>query len=178
MALDMEGEFYKLARNILSKPKKLYKMAALAPRSGRVAIMGADGFVMVGSSILRSFTRGPEKKAYRVGKKAGKEMFGSLIKEFDEEIKDLPPSKLLDLGRMLVSSLGWGDISVKDINKKKGRVIVHARRTVELKYKRSKHHQLTNGMIAGVATMAMGREMDGEVVEENTKSVTFVLNGS
>lgn len=173
MALDMEGEFYKLARNILSKPKNMYKMASLGPKSGRVAVMGADGFVMAGSSILRSFAKGPEKKAYRVGKRAGKQMFGSLVKEFDEEIQDLPSAKLMELGSMLLTSMGWGEIEVVDLKEKRGLVVVKAQRTIELMYSKARHHQLTNGVIAGVVTLAMGQDMDGEVGEENPKSVVF-----
>ncbi|MEA3558469.1 MAG: hypothetical protein U9R75_04370 [Candidatus Thermoplasmatota archaeon] len=172
MALDMEGEFYKLARNVLGKPKNLYKMASIGPRSGRVNVMGADGFIVVGSSILRSFTKGPEKKAYRTGKKCGREMFGSLIKEFDEEIEDLPASKLMELAVMLSSTLGWGDFEVKE---KKGSMTVKAMRTIELKYKNSKHHELTSGLLAGLASRSMRKDMDARVTDNDGKSVTVKI---
>ena len=178
MALDMEGEFYKLARGILGKPKNLYKMASIGPKSGRVNVMGADGFVVVGSSILRSFTKGPEKKAYRTGKKCGREMFGSLIKEFDEEIKDLPASKLMELAVMLSSALGWGDLEVKELKEKKGTMTVKAERTIELKYKNAKHHGLTSGLLAGLASLSMRKEMDARVTDTDGKSVTVKIGSA
>lgn len=173
MALDMESEFYKLARNILGKPKNLYKMASIGPKSGRLNVMGADGFVVVGSSLIRSFTKGPESKAYKMGRKAGKEIFGSLIKEFDEEIENLPASKLLELGLLLSSTLGYGDLKVKEMKEKKGRIAISASRTIELKYKNAKHHSFTCGLLTGVTTRSMRKEMDGEVVSINKETVEF-----
>ncbi|MGA1793320.1 MAG: hypothetical protein ACMUHM_05170 [Thermoplasmatota archaeon] len=173
MVLDMESEFYKLARNILSKPKTLYKIAAIGPKSGRLNIMGADGFVVVGSSILRSISKGPEKKAYDLGRACGMEEFGNLLKEFDEEIANLGPKKLMELGTFLTSSLGWGDIEVVSLDAKKGTAIVKAKRTVELKYKNAKHHMLTCGFLSSIATLSFNKELHGKVQDAGVTSVTF-----
>jgi hypothetical protein len=173
MVLDMESEFYKLARNILSKPKNLYKMAAIGPKSGRLNIMGADGFIVVGKSILHPLTKGPEKKAYRAGKRCALEVFGNLLSEFDEEIEGLPPRKLLELGLQLSSSLGWGDLEVMELKPKDNRIVIRAKRTLELKYKNAKHHMLTCGFLAGIASKSLKDDLDGQITEAGNTSVIF-----
>ncbi|MGA1819818.1 MAG: hypothetical protein ACMUHU_02295 [Thermoplasmatota archaeon] len=173
MVLDMESEFYKLARDILSKPKTLYKITAIGPKSGRLNIMGADGFVVVGSSLLRSISKGPEKKAYDLGRACGMEEFGNLLKEFDEEIDRLGPKKLMELGTLLTRSLGWGDIEIVSLDIKKGSAVVRAKRTVELKYRNAKHHMLTCGYLSSIATLSFKKELHGRVEEAGVTSVTF-----
>jgi len=173
VVLDMESEFYKLAHNILSKPKNMYKMAAIGPKSGRLNIMGADGFVVVGNSILRTFTKGPENKAYKTGFKCAQEGFGNLIKEFDEEIENLPAKKLLELGILLSQSLGWGDFEVLELKSKANKATIRTKRSVELKYKNAKHHQLTCGYLAGLVSKSLKAEVTGTVVDAGNTSVTF-----
>ncbi|MFW3146601.1 MAG: hypothetical protein ACMUIE_07295 [Thermoplasmatota archaeon] len=178
MALDMESEFYKLAKDILSRPKNLYKLTALGPKTSRVTVMGADGFVMVGKSVLESFTKGPEEKAYRTGKRCGREVFGSLIREFDEEIENLPPRKLLELGMLLSSTLGWGDMKVAKLDEKAGRIVIECERTIELGYRNSRHHRLTCGFLTGLSSVGLKREMEGQVLGASEKSVTFVVEAA
>ena len=173
MVLDMESEFYKLAHNILSKPKNLYKMTAIGPKSGRLNIMGADGFVVVGSSVLRSITKGPEGKAYSLGRSCGNEEFGNLLKEFDEEIENLEPKKLMELGSLLFRSLGWGDLEIISMDAKARTARLRAKRTVELKYKKARHHMLTCGFLSSVASLSFKREMEGSVDEVGTTFVIF-----
>jgi hypothetical protein len=173
MVLDMESEFYKLARDILSKPKNLYKVVAIGPRSGRVTIMGADGFVVVGSAMLRSISKGPEGKAYKLGKATGKEMFGNLLKEFDEEIMDLPPKKLLELGLLLASGTGWGDLEATSVNDKAGEAEVRAKRTLELKYSKAKHNMLTCGFLTSIASLSLRKDLQGVVSSIDDDSVIF-----
>ncbi len=173
MALDMESEFYKLAHGILGKPNNLYKMAALGPTSGRVTLMGADGFVVIGKVLLQSLSKGPEPKAYRLGLATAKEMFGNLLKEFDEEIERLPSKKLLELGRLFASTTGWGNIEIVSIDEKAEKVTMKAKRTIELKYKRSKHHMLTCGFLAGIVSLSFRKDMQGDVVEVGKTFITF-----
>jgi hypothetical protein len=169
----MESEFYKLAHNILSRPKNLYKLAAIGPKSGRLNIMGADGFVVVGRSLLYSFTKGPESKAYKAGFKCAKEVHGNMIKEFDEEIENLPAKKLLELGILLSSSLGWGDLEVVELKPKTKEAVLRTKRSIELKYKNAKHHMLTCGYLAGIVSEALKTEVTGKVIEAGNTSVTF-----
>jgi hypothetical protein len=173
MVLDMENEFYKLAKDILSKPKNLYKVVAIGPRSGRVTIMGADGFLVVGSSILRSIAKGPGSKAYKLGRSNGKEMFGNLLKEFDEEIMDLQPKKLLELGLLLASVTGWGDFEISRVSEKAGEAEIRAKRTLELKYRKAKHHMLTCGFLSSVVSLSLRKDVGGEVLTTAGDSVTF-----
>jgi len=173
MVLDMESEFYKLAHNILSKPKNLYKMAAIGPKSGRLNIMGADGFVVVGKTLLYPYMKGPEKKAYRTGVKCSREIFGNLLKEFDEEMENLPTKKLMELGILLSSSLGWGDLEVVNLDAKRNKITMKAKRTVELKYKNAEHHMLTCGYLAGIASLALKTDVEGQVTDVSNTSVTF-----
>jgi hypothetical protein len=172
----MESEFYKLAHNILSRPKNLYKMAAIGPKSGRLNIMGADGFVVVGKSILYSFTKGPEKKAYKAGYRCAREIYGNLIKEFDEEIENLPSKKLLELGVLLSSSLGWGDIEMVEVRPKTKVATLRIKRSIELKYKNAKHHMLTCGYLSGIMSEAFRTEMAGKVVDAGKTSATFTFS--
>lgn len=173
MVLDMESEFYKLAHNILSKPKNLYKMAAIGPKSGRLNIMGADGFVVIGKSLLYPYTKGTENKAYKAGMRCAREMYGNLLQEFDEEIENLPTKKLLELGVLLSSSLGWGDLEVISLKTKTNELLIKAKRTIELKYKNSKHHMLTCGYLTGIASLALKNDVEGNVKEVGNTSVIF-----
>ncbi|MBN1390916.1 MAG: hypothetical protein JXA22_09785 [Candidatus Thermoplasmatota archaeon] len=176
MVLDMESEFYKLAHGIVSKPKTLYKMAAIGPRSGRLNIMGADGYVVVGSSLLRALSRGPEGKAYELGRTCGEEVFGNLVKEFDEEVNSLPPKKLMELGTLFLRSLGWGDLEVLSLDPREGTTVIRAKRTVELRYKKAKHHMLTCGLLSSVATLSFRKEVHGKVEEAGETFVTFSIS--
>ncbi|MBN1538551.1 MAG: hypothetical protein JW939_00265 [Candidatus Thermoplasmatota archaeon] len=176
MVLDMESEFYKLAHGILSKPKDLYKLTAIGPKSGRLNIMGADGYVVVGSSVLRSISKGSEQKAYEIGRSCGEEAFGNLIKEFDEEVFDLHPKKLMELGTLLMRSLGWGEVEIISLDPREGTVLIRAKRTVELKYKNAKHHMLTCGFITSVVALSFKKEMHGTVREAGATSATFYIS--
>jgi hypothetical protein len=173
MVLDMEGEFYKLAKRILSSPKKLFRMAALSPQTGRVTLMGADNYVVAGSSMMRSFTKTNDRKAYLVGKRTGKEMLGSLIKEFDEEVSELPPRKLFDIALPFCRSTGWGEFDLISLNEKEGTVVIKGKETIELKYSRAVHHMLTCGLITGMATTCLRREIEGSVTSTDSEEVTF-----
>lgn len=176
MVLDMEGEFYKIAMRILTKPQKLFKMVAISPHTNRVTVMGADNYMVVGVSVLKAITKGKEDKAYRTGFRCGKEMFGNLIKEFDEEVESLPSKKLFDLGIPLMTNTGWGDLEIKDRNVSKGKVTIEARETIELNYKRSKHHMLTCGLLAGICSLALRKEVKGEVKEVHKDRVIFFFS--
>ncbi len=176
MVLDMEGEFYKLAKRILSSPKNLFKMAALSPKTGRVTLMGADNFVVVTSSILRSLTRSPEKKAYQTGKRCGKEMLGTLVKEFDEEVANLVPKKMFDLGLPLCSSTGWGKFELVSLNVKRSSVSIKAEDTIELNYSKAAHNMLTCGLLAGISTICLHKDIDGIVKEASENHVVFTFN--
>jgi len=173
MGMDMESEFYKLAKDILSKPKNLYKVVAIGPKSGRVTMMGADGYMVVGSAMMRSIAKGPETKAYRLGRASGKEMFGNLLREFDEEIMNLPPKKLLELGLLLSSATGWGDLDISSINEKAGEAEVGAKRTLELKYSKARHHMLTCGLLSSIVSLSLGKDVEGRVRSIGKDSVTF-----
>lgn len=178
MVLDMEGEFFKLAKKILSKPKNLYKVFAISPHTGRVTVMGADNFMVVGSSVLRQFSRGKEDRAYRTGYRCGREMFGSLVKEFDEEVKTQGPKKLMELGLPLVTNTGWGDLELVSINVPRGEVNVKGERTIELGYSRAAHHMLTCGLLSGIVSRAFEREARGEVVKAGKDSVLFRITAA
>ena len=112
MVLDMESEFYKMAKDILSRPKNFYKVFALSPKTGRLTLMGAEGGIIVGPKLMYYFIEGPEKRAYKYGKTVSRDLFGALIKEFDEEVEKLPPKKLVELGAALSKTLGWGELRV------------------------------------------------------------------
>lgn len=173
MVLDMEGEFYKIAMRILSKPQKLYKMVAISPHTSRVTIMGADNYMIVGSSLLKTLTKGKEEKAYKEGFKCGKEMFGNLIKEFDEEVESLPTKKLFDLGIPFMTNIGWGKLEMKKLNKSNGTVLIEAKETIELNYKHSKHHMLTCGLLAAICTLSMRKDVQGTVKDVTKDTVLF-----
>jgi len=173
MVLDMEGEFYKIAMRILTKPQKLYKMVAISPHTSRVTVMGADNYMVVGSSILRSLTKGKEDKAYKAGYKCGKEMFGNLIKEFDEEVESLPTKKLLALGIPFMTNIGWGKLELKKLDKSNGKVLIEGKETIELNYKHSKHHMLTCGLMAAISSLSLRKEVQGSVKEVTKDTVLF-----
>lgn len=173
MALDMEGEFYKLAKDILGKYRNLYKMTAISPQTGRVTIMGADNFMVVSSSILKDLTKGKEEKAYKTGKKCAKAMFNSLMKEFDEEVKYLESKKMFDLGLALSTNTGWGELELVKFNRSKNIVRIRVKDSIELKYKKAKHHSLTCGFLAGISTVCMRKDMVGKVDEIGAKEAIF-----
>ncbi len=173
MVLDMEGEFYKLAKRILSSPKNLYKMASLSPKTGRVTLMGADNYVVVGSSILRNFTKSNENRAYLAGKRCGKEMLGNLIKEFDEEVAGLEPKKMFDLGIPLCNSTGWGKFDLVSMDKKKGNASIKGTDTIELKYSRASHHMLTCGLLTSICSICFRKDVEGKIDKENKDEVIF-----
>jgi hypothetical protein len=173
MVLDMEGEFYKLARRILSSPKNLFKMASLSPKTGRVTLMGADNYVVVGSSILRGFTKSNEKRAYLAGKRCGKEMLGALIKEFDEEVARLEPKKMFELGLPLCTSTGWGKFDLVSFDGKRGNASIKGTDTLELKYSRASHHMLTLGLLASICSICFRKDVEGKIDESNKDEVLF-----
>ena len=173
MVLDIEGEFYKLAKRILSSPKNLFKMASLSPKTGRVTLMGADNYVVVGSSLLRSYTKSNEKRAYLAGKRCGKEMLGTLIKEFDEEVAELESKKLFELGLPLCTSTGWGKFDLKSFNAKGGTASIKGKDTIELKYRRATHHMLTCGLLTAICSICMRKDMEGKVDKVNDEEIFF-----
>ena len=173
MVLDMEGEFFKIAQRILTKPQKLFKMMAISPHTSRVTVMGADNYMVVSNSLLKSITKGKEEKAYKTGYKCGREMFGNLMKEFDEEIETLPTKKLFDLGIPFMTNTGWGKLEVKKLDKSSGKVLIEAKETVELNYKNSKHHMLTCGLLAAICSLSLRKEVEGTVKEVSKDTVLF-----
>jgi len=176
MVLDMEGEFYKLAKDILGKPKNLYKMTSISPHTGRVTMMGADEYIVVGSILLRDLSKGKESIAYSKGKKCGKQMFKSLINEFDEEVERLEPKKLFDLGMALSTNTGWGEMELVDISAKKNTATISAKDSIELKYKKSKHHMVTCGFLAGISSLCFRKEIEGTVEKVERGKVIFKMS--
>ena len=176
MVLDMEGEFFKIARTILSKPGNLYKMAAISPHTGRVTLLGADGFMVVGSSVLRTFTRGREEKAFSVGEKCGREMFGNLMKEFDEEIRSLEPRKLFQLALSLARNTGWGSFDMVELKASKKKATIRALETIEMRYQGSKHHMLTCGFVSGIASICLGSRMKASIEKETESEILLSLS--
>jgi len=177
MALDMESEFYKLAKDILSKTQNLYKMAAISPNDGRLSLMGAEGFLIVPKRHLERFSRGTEERAYELGFVCGEDTFGGLMNEFDEEIRELPPKKLTELALLMSRQIGWGSFEVVKLNGPSAQVTLKGTTTVELKHRSAKHHSLTCGFLAGVLSRAFGKEMKGTVEEVKKDSVAFVFSG-
>lgn len=171
----MEGEFYKLAKDILSRPNNFYKLFALSPTTGRLTLMGADGGIIVGPRMMKYFIEGPEKRAYKYGKTVSRDLFGALIKEFDEEVKNLPARKLLGLGTALSGSIGWGEFEVVKISERKGVAVIDGTGTIELMAGNPPHHQLTCGFMAGVVQISMKRPMAGKVesADENKVRMSF-----
>ncbi len=177
MALDMESEFYKLAKDILSKTQNFYKMAAISPNDGRLSIMGAEGFLVVPKRHIERFSRGTEERAYELGFVCGEDTFGGLMKEFDDEIKDLPPKKLTELALLMGKQIAWGSFEVVKLSGSSAQVTVKGTTTIELRHKSAKHHSMTCGFLAGVLTKAFGREMKGTVEEVKKDSVVFAFSG-
>jgi hypothetical protein len=173
MVLDMESEFYKIAIRILTKPQKLFKMVSISPHTNRVTVMGADNYMVVGTSILRSLTKSKEEKAYKAGFKCGKEMYGNLIEEFDEEVRSQPPKKLMNLGLPLMTNTGWGKLEMLNLSVPKKMVRIKASETIELNYKYSKHHMLTCGLLAAVCSLSLKKDVQGKLVEETKDHVIF-----
>lgn len=175
MVMDMEGEFYKLAKDILGKPKNLYKMTSISPHTARVTMMGADEFIVVGSILLKDLSKGKESIAYSKGFKCGKQMFKSLIKEFDEEVERLEPKKLYDLGLALSTNTGWGELELVHIKEKKSTATIGASNTIELKYKKSKHHMVTCGFLAGISSLCFRKDIQGTVEKVEDGKVLFKM---
>jgi hypothetical protein len=173
MALDMESEFYKLAKDILSKTQNLYKMAGISPKDGRLSLMGAEGFLVVPRRLLERYSRGTEERAYELGLICGEDIFGGLLNEFDEEIKELPPKKLIELAILLTKQVGWGSFEAVKVDESGARATLKGAFTLELKNKSAKHHSLTCGYMAGVMSKAFRRTMKGTVGEIGKDSVTF-----
>ncbi len=173
MAFDMESEFYKLAKRILANPKSLYKMLAIDPHSGRMAIMGSGGAMVTGRSMVRYFVEGPEKRAYRYGKAAGKDLFGGILNEFDEEIKGIDAKKVFTLGLVFAESLGWGSFKVAKFNRKRSTVEITGKDTIELELGIGEHHGLTCGYLAGTCSEAFDRKIKVSVRESRDGEVVF-----
>ncbi|MEJ2068182.1 MAG: hypothetical protein P8Y09_09625 [Deltaproteobacteria bacterium] len=171
--LDMESEFYKLAMDILAKPRNFHKLFAVGPESGRLTLMGADGGVVIGHGVLREMANGPRKRAYRIGENIALDLFGGLVEEFDEEVRDLPSKKLMKLALGLAHSTGWGEFGLKKMSGGKGKIVIEGRRTIELGMKNPSHHMLTLGYVAGLCTVAMRKKMTGDVQSVDGKRVVF-----
>jgi hypothetical protein len=175
MVLDMEGEFYKLAKRILSSPRNLFKMVSMSPKTSRLTLMGADNYVIVGSSLLRSFTKTNEKRAYIAGKKCGKEMLGTLIKEFDEEVAELEPKKMFNLGLPLCSSTGWGKFELMKLDVKNMTVSIRGKETIELDYPKAVHHMLTCGLLASICSICLRTQVSGTAQQSSSDEVIFTF---
>jgi len=113
LVLDMETEFYKLAKNITGNPKNFHKLMAITPSTGRMSLMGADGGVLVSAGMLSSLARDHPERAYSYGRKTSRDLFGALIEEFDEEVRALSPSKKMELALGLARATGWGSCTVR-----------------------------------------------------------------
>jgi len=173
MALDMESEFYKLAKDILGKPQNLYKLASIGPKSGRLSLMGADGYVVVGRTVMNHIMRMPPEKAFLLGRSTGEDTYGSLVKEFDEEVQNLGPRKLLELGALLAVDLGYGNFTVMSVDAKAATAMIKGARTMEMKYRKAEHHMLTCGLLAGISSISFKRPMEGKVDRIEEDGVTF-----
>ncbi|MGA1822234.1 MAG: hypothetical protein ACMUIG_06885 [Thermoplasmatota archaeon] len=171
MPLDMESEFYKMAKDILSRPKNFYKVFALSPKTGRLSLMGADGGIIVGPRLMNYFIEGPEKRAYKYGKTVSGDLFGALIKEFDEEVENLPPKKLVELGTALARTLGWGEFKVIKVSERRGEVVIEGSETIEMNTKDPPHHQLTCGFVTGLVQISMKRPMTGSIESAGRKKI-------
>lgn len=173
MVLDMEGEFYKIAKRILEKPNSFYKMLSLSPATGRMTLLGAEGGVIVGPSLVKNFIQGPGDRAFELGQSVSRDLFGSLIEEFDEEIKRLGPKKLTKLGIQLCRSTGWGDFDLRKVGKIRKRIVIDARKTVELGTEKPPHHMFTLGLMTGIVSLSMGQEMEGTIEDQGPDFVRF-----
>ena len=173
MALDMEGEFFKLAKDILSKTQNFYKLAAISPNDGRLSLMGAEGSLVVPKRHLERYSRGPEERAYELGFVCGEDTYGGLLKEFDEEIMELPPKKLAELGILLTKQVGWGSFELGKVDEAGSKVTIIGTFTIELRHRSAKHHMLTCGYLAGVMSNAFRKTMKGTVGKVEKGSVTF-----
>ena len=159
MALDMESEFYKIAKTILGNPKNFHKMFAVSPK-GRIAMMGADGGVLVSEGMLGVLIRSNPDKAYRYAKRAAKDTFGELVKEFDEEVESLPPQKKFELAIGLARATGWGEIAMVSFNSKRYEASFKVTNAIEAGQKESVGFPLTSGYVAGLGTVSFGSDMD------------------
>lgn len=159
MVLDMESEFYKLAKTILRSERNLYKLLSLEPSSGRLSVMGSKGGILVGPKAMDQLMNGPEKAAYRFGKSSGKDLFGGLVKEFDEEVSRLGPKKLMELALAMSRALGWGDLRMKALDRKGHSCVIEAERAIEQASKKATHMGVTSGYLAGISTVCFGTDM-------------------
>lgn len=159
MVLDMESEFYKIAKNILGTPKNFHKLLAVSPK-GRLAMMGAEGGVLVSDGMLGMLVRANPDKAYRYSKRCAKDLFGALVKEFDEEVENLPPEKKFALAIGLARATGWGEIEIVSFNGKRSEGTFRVGKTLESTMKEDLGFMLTSGYVAGLGTVAFGADMD------------------
>lgn len=173
MVLDMESEFYKLAKNITGNPKNLHKLLAISPGSGRMSIMGADGGIVVSSGMLKALVKARPEKAYNYGKRASRDLFGALIKEFDQEVENLDPAKKMELAVGLARSTGWGKMRILSIHSKKRTVAIQVSDPLETGMKDSKDFPMTAGYIAGLACVSFGVDMVCDVDTSRSGGPTF-----
>jgi len=159
MVLDMESEFYKLAKNILRSERNLYKLLSIEPSSGRLSVMGSRGGLLVGPKAMDHLMKGPEKAAYRFGRSSGKDLFGGLVKEFDEEVSRLGPRKLMELALSMSRALGWGDLRMRSLDRKGMSCVIEAERTIEQSSKKAAHMGVTSGYLAGISAVCFGADM-------------------
>ncbi|MDG6225236.1 MAG: hypothetical protein QCI82_06955 [Candidatus Thermoplasmatota archaeon] len=175
MVLDMESEFYKLAKNITGNPKNLHKLLAISPGSGRMSLMGADGGVIVSAGMLKALVKARPEKAYTYGKRASGDLFGALIKEFDQEVENLDPAKKMELAVGLARSTGWGNMRIKAINSRKRTATIEVADPLESRMKDDKGFPMTAGYIAGLSSVSFGADMICECGPSTSGGPTFTV---
>jgi len=173
MALDMESEFFKIAKNITGTPKNFHKLFAITPDTGRISMMGADGGVLVSAGMLSLIVKGKPDKAYRYGMRAAKDLMGALIEEFDEELGNMDPKKLLELGIGLSRATGWGDIEVSEMDVKGKRLKVSVSRSLESGFVEKGDYKLTAGYLAGLTSIVLRTAMQSSI--ERIEGATLVF---
>ncbi|MCD6382920.1 MAG: hypothetical protein J7L88_00465 [Thermoplasmata archaeon] len=112
MALDMESEFLKLAKNILSNPQQLYKMMALHEKDMRVSVMGVEGFLIFPSRFFEEVLSSMKNRR-EIGRRLGKNFFEGFMEEYSFELENLPKRDVLDVAISLSRTSGYGDFRVK-----------------------------------------------------------------
>ena len=159
MVLDMETEFYKLAKSITGNPKNFHKLLAITPATGRMSMMGADGGVIVSSGMLSSIVKNYPEKAYAFGRRSSKDIFGALIDEFDEEVLALPAGKKMELGLGLARATGWGMSKVLSYSERRREMTIVVSDPIESGFETDGGYKLTAGFLAGLATVAFRTAM-------------------
>jgi hypothetical protein len=175
MVLDMESEFYKIAKTITGNPKNFHKLFAISPK-GRIAMMGADGGVLVSNGMLGILLRSNPERAYRCGKRSARDSFGELVKEFDEEVENLPPQKKFELAIGMARATGWGEIEVVSFETKRMEATLKVARTIEGGFKEDSGYMLTAGYLAGLASICFSSDMDCSTEQDGSGMTVFRLH--